>query len=182
MHTTTTPENYGRVDVCECPVTAIVPVGLPGAGCSTICSHLSDIGVPGTDITASPDEFDQTITTAIEQIPHCFWVDNVTNTEHLQYLEDRYDVDAVFPVRILVPNSEVRKRRYLEREILFQENGPVSETKLDSVRDEMENREELESPVPSYDLEIVNDVETCSTELIVRLDNVVETLTVGCKC
>lgn len=164
--------------------TAIVLVGAPASGKTTIRDLFADHGAIGCDLLTESDpdgsfvadDWKQRVTEALagaaEKRPHVACIEGATSEDHINAIAVKSDQTLV--VRVLVPNREQRLSRYHQREV---DNGIVVSGE-DVVKTETNAlyRESKERPYPEHDVTIVNDDNTSTAEISNRCATIVSLL------
>lgn len=159
------------------PLTALVLVGKPAAGKTTIRQICSDYGVVGCDLADAHNEsgvsmetVETLIDTLIEDVDTlgsvCCIEGPITEAE-LEYIRRRFEATVV--VRVEANNDYRRIQRYVERSV--DDETPWDTTERSSLELEARTRENIEMPYPRHDVVMRNDESTTITELTERCVN-----------
>lgn len=180
MHQTVVPENDSLTGD-PCPVTALVPVGLPGAGCTTVAELAADIGIPvinqmGVATPAQP------LAKATYEPPHVVCVDNVTTQDGLEWVEDMDAVEDTLVVRVRVGDDAERRRRLAEHLLETMRSGGIRHENMIEAQEYIDHRESLEVDPPDHHLTLYNGSDVETTDIIVRLDELTSILAPNCGC
>lgn len=177
-HPTTVPDHASAV-------TAIVLVGPPASGKSTIRKMFSDHGVIGCDL----DGFHDAGSIATDEWAYVVLdlIDDARKTEtQLCCIEGPIEETQVDFIRkhtasVLVINVDASDRgdyveRYVERELsklTSNENGMISESDIASLETGVSRRHQVEKPYPTHDVSITNSDELSTNELARRCGRIV---------
>lgn len=158
-------------------VTALVLVGPPAAGKTTIREICADYGVHGCDVgmTHSGGSVDPNAESIIEETiagtsspPGVCCIEGPISDDEVSTVREY--AEATLVVRVSAPDQFERLNRYVDREV---EGHPIAEQGVQDARDEARDREEAERPYPTHDVQIVNDKQTSITELTNRCVNLI---------
>ena len=159
-------------------VTALVFVGPPASGKSTLRALCEDAGAVGCDLeqfhehgAVVSDRYRDAIEDAVAraadtEIGVCCIEGAVIDDEIEAVREAASDV---LVVRVRVSNTADRMARYIERELDIATNETIAESERDMARNYGFAREAVEQPYPEHDVSIHNSDETQATELLVRI-------------
>lgn len=166
-------------------VTAIVLVGPPASGKSTLRALFSDYDVFGCDletyhksgsIDGSKWEYliDQTISAASEEHPKLVCIEGAISEEEVDYIRD--NTDEVLVIKVDVPDDDNRINRYVQRELTELEDDVVNEERVSQIEIDAFGRHHHEMPYPDHDVSIINKTSTSTTELSMRCQKIVSLL------
>lgn len=173
--------NHPTVSVVDSvSVTALVFVGPPASGKSTVCAIMEGYSVPVCDVAVSHDngsivndEWKQLVVDTIEDAartqPHVCCIEGPLSDEQVEFVREH--VDGALVIRVRVQDRADRIERYIARE-LDTDVSVVDEREIADLRADIERREALEAPYPRHDIVLSNDgpntsgcIETCGNIL-----------------
>lgn len=165
-------------------VTAIVLVGPPASGKSTVRSIMSDYGVVGCDIFDHysggdlvdhnwTDTVDDVLKDAVSSLPKVCAIEGVLNNEELENIRDA--VGDMLVIRVNASSRDDRIDRFVDRELSgrYSDSEAVEVSLLTKLRTTADRRYHTESPYPTHDVEIVNSDDVPTSELAERVANIV---------
>lgn len=178
--------NHTTVSVSETvEPNAIVLVGSPASGKTTLRNLFSDHGVVGCNLI-TPDEngelsvdddwralIGKTFSDASNEAPHVACIEGATSEQHISYIEE--NVDETLVIRVHVPDTEERIARHREREV-GANNDVLTDAEIVEIETEALRRERTEMPYPEHDVTIINDDATSTAELSNRCASIVSLL------
>lgn len=159
-------------------VAAIVLIGPPACGKSTLRAILSDYDVASCDLEEShetgdivDEEWKQTIETVVTAAstrpPRVVVIEGAISGEQIDYINDI--VGDVLTVRVEAPENE-RLEWYVDRE---SDSEVISESEVTDLRLEGHERHYDEMPYPQHDVIVRNSDNIPVTELSVQMANLV---------
>lgn len=162
------------------PTTALVLVGPPAVGKTTIREICSDYDVPGCDLAkaheqefTSPEIYQELIDETIAETsgdPGVCCIEGAILESEVQYVRNR--ADSTLVVRVETSDDYRRVERYCERE-LDEQAGEFDVKAHTQAELEAKNRHRAERPYPKHDVRLVNDEGTAVSELTVRCVNLI---------
>jgi len=167
-------------------VTAIVLVGPPASGKTTVRKLLSDYDVVGTDVSSSrtvagahtdwQEQLRDCFSEASDSPPAICCIEGVVQDTQVEWI--RSNTDSAVVIRIDTASRAERLDRYVEQETSIRNTNTVvaGDELLATVRSGVVRREELEKPYPQHDVRIVNDDSTRTTALSTRCAHLVDAL------
>lgn len=170
-HPVTTPNSSS-------PVTALVLVGPPASGKSTLRALCEDAGAVGCDLeqfhehgAVVSDRYRDAIADAVAraantEIGVCC-IEGAVIDDEIEAAREA--ASEVLVVRVRVSNTADRMARYIERELDIATNETIAESERDMARNYGFAREAVEQPYPEHDVSIHNSDETQTTELLARI-------------
>ena len=167
-------------------VTAIVLVGPPAAGKSTIRKIFSDYGIAGCDLIehasagevvdeAWMDVVDETLEEANGVVPRVACIESPLDEHQVDYIRGRSTGTLV--VRVDVQDRGDRLERFVAQELTNQkkDSDVVASDLLVDLQSTTARREFFEAPYPAHDVLIHND-DVMTSELVDRCANIVTAL------
>lgn len=168
------------------PVTAIVLVGPPASGKSTLRAIFEDYGAVGCDVAQFHDiygtvdaEYNNAVVSAIEDAAdselNVCCIEGPISSDEVSFITDV--VDSTLVIRVLVPTDTERRSRYIDREISFQSGETVPDNARAVARQYAQLRETGERPYPEHDVSILNTDDVSTSELTSRVAHIIAAVT-----
>lgn len=164
--------------------TAIVLVGTPAVGKSTIRNILEDYGATSVELERyhtggeiTNDSWKEYIESRCEMSttskPKVCVIDGPITTEQTDFIESI--TSGMLTIRVTVPSASERQLRYVARKITNSgESGQsISGELLEEVDADVTDRVRNEEPYPPYDVEINNSDDCSISQLTTRIANIV---------
>lgn len=164
-------------------VTALILVGPPASGKTTIRSVLSDFDVVGCDLSPYQmggeviadwhEAVSEVIESAVQQQPQICCIEGAITDQQVNWVREATGESLV--IRVRASDRAERLDRYVSRELSYRDSDSsvLSGDTLAEVRTSALRREELEQPYPQHDLLIENDDDLRASELSQRCANIV---------
>lgn len=180
------PTTNGEPTHAQSQTTAIVLIGPPASGKSTVRQLCTDYGVPGFDLhelrspSQSQEEYHATIRDELvddEYTGPAVCIEGAITPEEIAVVADL--VDNVLRCKLEAPVGE-RRARYLERELETTSGEAMDETAEIEARSREQRRTRQESPYPEHDVVLDNGSDTRVGELTRRVGNILAV--VGMRC
>jgi len=177
--------NHPTAQVLEGPgeVTALVLVGPPASGKTTVRSIMSDYGAVGCDVAdcysggqlvdhSWADRVEGIALKASEDRPQVCAIEGLLEDDHVDRVRDL--VGDVLVIRVAAPSREDRIDRFVERELPDRKDGEAVEVDvLTKLRTTADRRYHEETPYPQHDVKIINADDVKASELAERVANLV---------
>lgn len=174
-------------------VTAIVLVGPPATGKSTIRRMFQDLDVPGCDldehhqsgrIVNSAWEFDvvEAIDMARESTPRLCCVEGPIEEKQTDFIREK--TAGTLVIHVDANNRGDYVTRYVERELSnleWNEREMVSKSDIESLKTRVTRRYQVEAPYPTHDVSITNSDELSAIDLSRKCCRIIQAMT-GEKC
>ena len=170
-HPVTTPDTSPSV-------TALVFVGPPASGKSTLRALCEDAGAVGCDLeqfhehgAVAYDGYRDAIASTVEKATRtslqvCCIEGAVIDDEVAAVREE---ASETLVIRVRVTDTADRMARYIRRELNTTTNEAIAESDRDVARNYGFAREAVEQPYPEHDVSIHNSDETQTSELLARI-------------
>lgn len=174
------PTTNVEFDHIERNVTALVLVGPPAAGKSTIRKILTDYGVETCDVTGSNEygnitdnDWKDVILGACDRasqtVPSVVCIEGPIEQRQISFIEDNTISHCV--IRVETDESNSRVERYIDREISGE--STISSEAIADRKKDIDRLEYNESPYPDHDLLFDNNDSLSATDFSRRCVNII---------
>lgn len=178
-HPTAVPESTRSV-------TAIILVGPPATGKSTVRKMFSDYNVAGCDLnefhsagSIEREDWEVAVLDTIDQAsnskPRVCCIEGPIEEMQVDFIRDHTTGTLVINVDASDRGEYVE--RYVERELSNltpNENGMISESEIASLETGVSRQHQVEAPYPTHDVSITNSDELSTNELSRRCGRIVQ--------
>lgn len=177
------PTTKITTDSLERDVTALVLVGPPAAGKSTIRKILTDYGVETCDVTDSheygrivDDGWKRTIlracNRAMQSPPSVVCIEGPIDETQIEFIDS--NAIAYCVIRVEAEEPDTRVDRYIDREV--SSGSTVSSKDIEQKKNDIDILETSESPYPDHDLLFDNSDDLSATDFSKRCVNIISTV------
>ena len=169
-------------------VTAIVLVGPPATGKSTVRNMFSDYGVAGCDLddyhnTGRVVDDDwagvviETINEADNSEPRVCCIEGPIEEKQVGFVREH--TDSTLVIKIDATDRGDYVERYVERELASlsaNDDGMISESDITSLKTNVSRQHQVEAPYPDHDVAITNSDELSTNDLSRRCGRIVQSV------
>lgn len=178
--------DHPTTSISEDPkVTAIVLVGPPASGKTTVRQLISDYDVVGCDLDSHHEDgrvvddgwinkIEDVVRYAEQTKPYVCCVEGAITDEQVDAVREK--TAGTLVIRVEAPDRPERVQRYISREIDELEEDddtPISEEAVAALRSGIAGRHQVEAPYPKHAVSIYNSDDVSTTELSDRCGEIV---------
>lgn len=166
--------------------TALVLIGPPGCGKTTVRQLCSDYGVPGFDLydlrqsAGSTTQHHSAIRSELVEEKYtgpAVCVEGAVNDDEVAVVDDM--VGSVLRIRLRAPEAE-RQERFVRSEVDIESGEAIDETAEIKARSRQQRRVRRESPYPEYDVVLENGGDCRVGDLTRRVGNILDSVGIDC--
>jgi cytidylate kinase len=175
-------------DESESPhTTALVLIGPPGCGKTTVRQLCSDYGVPGFDLydlrqsAESTTQHHAAIRSELVEAEYtgpAVCVEGAVNDDEVAVIDDM--LGSVLRIRLRAPEAE-RQERFVRSEVGIESGEAIDETAEIEARSKQQRRIRQESPYPDHDVVLDNGGDCRVGELTRRVGNILDSVGIECE-